>query len=65
MIVIFPAGHCPAEPLRLRGQSLEARRIAAELQADRPAGELDKKLRYFEHNARRMRYARFKSLGMF
>jgi hypothetical protein len=29
------------------------------------AGELDTKLGYFEHNIHRMRYARFKKLGMF
>jgi hypothetical protein len=29
------------------------------------AEDLDKKLHYFEHNIHRMRYARFKSLGMF
>ena len=29
------------------------------------ASELDKKLGYFEHNAHRMRYARFRDLGMF
>ncbi len=29
------------------------------------ADELDKKLGYFEHNAHRMRYARYRDLGMF
>jgi hypothetical protein len=29
------------------------------------AGDLDRKLGYFEHNIHRMRYARFKNLGMF
>jgi hypothetical protein len=33
--------------------------------AGRKASDLDTALGYFEHNAHRMRYARFKSLGMF
>ena len=33
--------------------------------AGKKAGDLDTALGYFQHNAHRMRYARFKELGMF
>ena len=51
---------------------LDAGNIEAIIQAARQypldgvkAAELDTKVGYFEHNAHRMRYARFKKLGMF
>jgi hypothetical protein len=62
----------PAQWLVSRSEELDAGNIRAILAAARQyplagvkAEELDKKLGYFERNARRMRYADFKKLGMF
>jgi hypothetical protein len=62
----------PAGWLQARSDELDAGNIQAITHAARAwplagvkAEELDKKLHYFEHNAHRMRYARFRELGMF
>jgi Uncharacterised protein family (UPF0236) len=62
----------PPQWLSDRLDDLDAGNIEAIITAARQyphegvlAGELDKKLRYFEHNAHRMRYARYRDLGMF
>jgi Uncharacterised protein family (UPF0236) len=64
----------PDPPRWLSGRldDLDAGNIEAIIDAARQyplegvlAGELDKKLRYFETNAHRMRYARYRDLGMF
>jgi hypothetical protein len=62
----------PAQWLHDRLGDLDAGNIEAIITAARQyplegviAGELDRKLRYFEHNAHRMRYARYRDLGMF
>jgi hypothetical protein len=62
----------PARWLEERSGELDAGNIEAIIQAARQypldgvkAGELNTKVGYFEHNAHRMRYARFKKLGMF
>jgi hypothetical protein len=62
----------PAAWLADRSAELDAGNIQAIITAARScpldgikADELDKKLGYFERNAHRMRYARFRKLGMF
>ena len=62
----------PAQWLEERSADLDAGNIGAIISAARQypldgvkASELATKLGYFEHNAHRMRYARFKKLGMF
>ncbi len=62
----------PPQWLANRLGELDAGNIEAIIQAARhypldgvKAGELDTKVGYFEHNIHRMRYARFKKLGMF
>ncbi len=62
----------PAQWLEERSAELDAGNIEAIIQAARQhplegvkATELDTKVGYFEHNMHRMRYARFKKLGMF
>jgi hypothetical protein len=62
----------PPQWLNDRLDDLDAGNIDAIITAARQyplegvkAEELDKKLHYFETNTHRMRYARFKSLGMF
>ena len=62
----------PAPWLEERSADLDAGNIGAIISAARQypldgvkASELATKLGYFEHNAHRMRYARFKKLGMF
>jgi hypothetical protein len=62
----------PAQWLADRLGELDAGNIEAIIDAARQyplegikAEDLDRKLGYFEHNIHRMRYARFKSLGMF
>ena len=62
----------PAGWLEQRSGELDAGNIEAIITAARQypldgvkAGELNTKLGYFDHNAHRMRYARFKKLGMF
>jgi hypothetical protein len=62
----------PPAWLQERNTELDAGNIEAIIAAARrypldgvKAEELDKKLGYFERNSHRMRYARFKSLGMF
>ena len=62
----------PAGWLAGRSEELDAGNIEAIITAARrypldgvKAAELDTKVGYFEHNAHRMRYARFKKLGMF
>jgi len=62
----------PPQWLHDRLDDLDAGNIEAIISAARQyplqgikADDLDKKLRYFEANAHRMQYARFKSLGMF
>ena len=62
----------PARWLEERSAELDAGNIDAIITAARQypltgvkASELATKVGYFEHNARRMRYARFKKLGMF
>jgi hypothetical protein len=62
----------PSRWLDDRLDDLDAGNIEAIIDAARQyplegalAGELDKKLRYFESNAHRMRYARYRDLGMF
>jgi hypothetical protein len=62
----------PAQWLADRNAELDAGNIDAIITAARhcplagvKAEELDKKLGYFERNAHRMRYARFRKLGMF
>ena len=62
----------PARWLAGRPGELDAGNIEAIIAAARQypldgikAGDLDKKLHYFEHNIHRMRYARFRELGMF
>ncbi len=62
----------PAQWLADRNAELDAGNIDAIITAARQyplagvkAEELDKKLGYFERNAHRMRYARFRKLGMF
>jgi hypothetical protein len=72
------AGHLafitPDPPQWLAGRlgELDAGNIEAIIDAARQypldgikAEDLDKKLHYFEHNIHRMRYARFRNLGMF
>jgi hypothetical protein len=62
----------PAQWLASRLEELDAGNIQAIIDASRAyplegvkAGELNTKLGYFEHNIHRMRYARFRNLGMF
>ena len=62
----------PPQWLAGRLDDLDAGNIEAIIDAARQypldgikAEDLDKKLRYFEHNIHRMRYARFRNLGMF
>lgn len=62
----------PARWLEDRSAELDAGNIEAIIEAARQyplagvkAEDLDKKLGYFERNAHRMRYARFRKLGMF
>lgn len=62
----------PPRWLEERSAELDAGNIEAIITAARQypltglkAAELDTKVGYFEHNAHRMRYARFKKLGMF
>ena len=62
----------PAQWLASRLEELDAGNVQAIIGAARArplegvkAGELDTKLGYFERNAHRMRYARFRRLGMF
>jgi len=62
----------PVQWLAARSDELDAGNIQAIITAARScpldgikADELDKKLGYFERNAHRMRYARFRKLGMF
>jgi hypothetical protein len=62
----------PAQWLAGRSEELDAGNIQAIIAAARQyplagakAGELDKKLGYFERNAHRMRYQHFRDLGMF
>jgi len=62
----------PPQWLADRLEELDAGNVEAIIEASRQyplagvkAGELDKKLGYFERNMHRMRYARFKKLGMF
>jgi hypothetical protein len=62
----------PAQWLADRLGELDAGNIEAIIDAARQyplegikAEDLDRKLGYFEHNTHRMRYARFRSLGMF
>jgi hypothetical protein len=62
----------PAQWLQDRSTELDAGDIQAIITAARryslagvKAGELDKKLGYFERNAHRMRYQHFRELGMF
>jgi hypothetical protein len=62
----------PPQWLADRLDDLDAGKIEAIIDAARQhpldgikAEDLDKKLRYFEHNIHRMRYARFRNLGMF
>ena len=62
----------PARWLAERGDELDAGNIEAIIEAARhyplagvKADDLDRKLGYFERNAHRMRYARFRKLGMF
>ena len=62
----------PAGWLAARSEELDAGNIEAIIAAARhyplagvKAGELGKKLGYFERNTHRMRYARFRKLGMF
>lgn len=62
----------PAQWLQDRSAELDAGNISAIIDAARQyplagikASDLDKKLGYFERNARRMRYQHFRDLGMF
>jgi hypothetical protein len=62
----------PARWLADRSDELDTGNIQAIIAAARQypltgvtAGDLDRKLGYFERNAHRMRYARFRKLGMF
>jgi hypothetical protein len=62
----------PAQWLAGRSDELDAGNIKAVIAAARQyrlegvkAGELDKKLGYFERNAHRMRYQHYRDLGMF